>query len=182
MTDISATVVRDRASPIGRDYDDGLAVVKTADDPLQRIPGRSLIAALFARETPDQNAEHATHCINCGGPLQARRSTRAYCSDRCQKASKRSEARVLERRIFDRLTERGFIGQVWPVYRGDTSPRVLGLMVPRAAALAEITVTAPETTDADLVRSLRCFHVMEGNVEADLIRHCARRRASEDCD
>jgi hypothetical protein len=87
---------------------------------------------------------------------------------------------VLERRIFELLRQRGLIGQVWPVYRGDSSPRVLGILVPRAMALAEMNLVAPDLTDADLVRSLRCFHVAEGNVEAELISRNLRRRKCEE--
>ena len=87
-----------------------------------------------------------------------------------REAGRRSSIRATHR---GPLADLGLIGQVWPVYRSDASPPVLGLMVSRAMALAEIIFTAPEITDADLVRSLRCFHVMEGNVEADLIRRPA---------
>jgi hypothetical protein len=70
MTDVSASIVRDRGSP-GGGYGDGFAAVASAHDSLQQIPDH----VAFACETPDQNAEHATHCINFGAPLHARRSS-----------------------------------------------------------------------------------------------------------
>ena len=39
MTGVSAPVVRDRASPMGGDHDDGLAEVASTDDSLQGMRG-----------------------------------------------------------------------------------------------------------------------------------------------
>jgi hypothetical protein len=119
-------------------------------------------------------------CLRCGDPLTAKRSTRSFCSPRCQKAAKRREGYEPQCRIIDLLRQRGPIGQVWPVYRSDLSPRVFALMVPRAVALAELIIANPSVADDDLIRTLRRLHVGVGPVEADLIERHARRRKTEE--
>jgi hypothetical protein len=121
-------------------------------------------------------------CQRCGDPLTAKRSTRSFCSDRCRKAAKRAEGYVPERRIIDLLRRRGLIGQVWPVYRWDKSPRVIALMVPRAVALAELNSVDPDITEDDLARALHRIHIADWKqpVQADLIRRQAPRRQTEE--
>jgi hypothetical protein len=110
---------------------------------------------------------HRRTCLVCGTLLQQLRSTKLFCGDRCRKAAKRASAHdgdATELQIRDQLIARNLIGQIWPVYRWDQSPRVFGLLVPRARAAAELAVS-----DDELVRVLRRFGIMEGRVEEGLI-------------
>ena len=52
----------------------------------------------------------------------------------------------------------------WPVYRWDTQPRVLGLIVPKSVAAQELHVS-----EAALGNVLRRFKIAENDVEAGLI-------------
>ena len=103
-------------------------------------------------------------CLMCGAPILQGRRTRRYCSDRCRKAAQRTPD-LETRGVFEELLARGFIGKVWPVYRWDETPAILGLLVPRAMAAAELGLS-----DERLGAVLRAFQVREGNVEERLIR------------
>jgi hypothetical protein len=121
-------------------------------------------------------------CQRCGDPLTAKRSTRSFCSSRCPKAAKRAEGYEPERRTIDLLRQRGLIGQVWPVYRWDRSPRMFGLVAPRAVALAELNMVDPDITEADLARALHRIHIADWKepIEADLTARHARSRKTEE--
>jgi hypothetical protein len=100
-----------------------------------------------------------SHCKVCGSELQRKRGTKKFCSDRCRKAAARAANKsgsADDLILRDQLMARGFIGQLWPVYRWDDCPRALGLLVPAAFVVVEL-----ETTEADLARVLRSFNIAE---------------------
>jgi hypothetical protein len=101
-------------------------------------------------------------------PFRPKRSTKIYCSDRCRKKVERAtswteEAADLE--VRDQLRWRQLIGQVWPVYTSDKSPPVIGLLVPRAIAAAELGIP-----DEKLANVLRRLKIAESDVEVRLIK------------
>ena len=72
-------------------------------------------------------------------PLRKRGRRQLYCSDACRKAASREttqEQAAGDREMVAFL--RGFIGQLWPVYAWDDSPRIMALIVPRNIALDEL--------------------------------------------
>jgi hypothetical protein len=140
----------------------------------------STITAASAAGNFSSSADH--RCLHCGAPLAQRRKTKSFCRDACRKAAKRAVGYEQERRLVDLLRQRGLIGQVWPVYRWDSSPRVLALMVSRAVAVAELIMVDPNMTEDDLARALRRLHIADWKqpFEADLIEGRARRRRIEE--
>ena len=97
-------------------------------------------------------------CAHCGESFDFERSTKEFCSDGCQKAAKRAAEIPLDSEdlvIHPRLEEREFIGQIWPVYRSDNSPKIFGLLVPEDFAAAELRISEPE-----LGRVLRSFGIV----------------------
>jgi hypothetical protein len=55
-----------------------------------------------------------------------------------------------------------FVGQLWPVYAWDDSPRIMALIVPRNVALAEVQQRfGPTITEADLKRALSACDVYD---------------------
>jgi len=98
-------------------------------------------------------------CANCGQSFRSKRKTKKFCSDQCQKAAKRAATKIRNPQhqiLHRRLEERGFIGQVWPVYRVDNSPKIFGLLVPKDFAAAELG-----TTETDLSDALRSFGIVD---------------------
>jgi predicted nucleic acid-binding Zn ribbon protein len=123
---------------------------------------------------PVVHRHQTVNCSVCGAPIQQQRRTKVYCSDACRKASKRAAAfadNSIDLEIRDQLRSRQLIGQVWPVYRWDPSPPVFGLLVPRAMAKAELAIS-----DDELVRVLRRFGIVEGEVEVGLNRRFREAR------
>ena len=59
---------------------------------------------------------------------------------------------------------RGLIGQVWPVYRWDNSPKIFGLTVPKDFAAAELGIS-----EAELGRVMRSFGIKGKGIEENLI-------------
>jgi len=100
-----------------------------------------------------------SQCRVCGAELQRKRDTKQYCSDRCRKTAARAADNIHSADdliLRDQLMARGFIGQLWPAYRWDDSPRFRGLLVPAAFVAAEL-----EATEANLARVLRGFRIVE---------------------
>ena len=106
-------------------------------------------------------------CANarCGKPLPPRKRGRRqlYCSDACRKAASREttqEQAAGDREMVAFL--RGFIGQLWPVYAWDDSPRIMALIVPRNIALDELRSGFDSgVSEADLKRALSTCDVYD---------------------
>jgi len=81
-------------------------------------------------------------CTGCAKPLPPRKRGRRqeYCSDRCRKAAGRAaaqEASEEEKDLIRSLRGSWPVGQLWPVYTWDDSPRIIALIVPKQIALDE---------------------------------------------
>jgi hypothetical protein len=110
---------------------------------------------------------HNNQCLHCGGSFNFKRSTKRFCSRRCQKAAERAAAKVQDPQhqvLFHRLEAWGFIGQVWPVYSWDNSPKIIGLLVPKGVAAAELGISK---TELGLV--MRSFGIKRKGIEEELI-------------
>ena len=81
-------------------------------------------------------------CKGCAKPLPPRKRgrKREYCSDRCRKAAGRAaaqEASEEEKDLIRSLRGSWPVGQLWPVYTWDDSPRIIALIVSKQIALDE---------------------------------------------
>ena len=98
-------------------------------------------------------------CTSCGVTFRASRSDARFCSQRCRQRVRRKPSDTRSGLIAKALrTSRFLVGQVAPSYNVGNRAPVYGLMVPRAAALAELNgfLALPDPfTDAELVSALR---------------------------
>ncbi len=79
-------------------------------------------------------------CKRCEKPFHAKRIDSDFCSDKCRKAYSRRDKddTLVQKAVIHQLQRMGMVGQLWPVMKHDKSPRVLGLIVPKHLALAEL--------------------------------------------
>jgi hypothetical protein len=82
-------------------------------------------------------------CKHCDGPLPPRKRGRRqeYCTDKCRKAASRvveQEASDEEMEAIRMLRLLSYVGQLWPVYTWDDSPRIMALILPRHIALQDV--------------------------------------------
>jgi hypothetical protein len=112
-------------------------------------------------------------CACCGTEITSLRSTKSYCSDACRKKASRGGNDFDSVReswwLFENLRRNGLIGQIWPGYKWDDSPRIFALLDESGLghaveemneALRRVGVAEMELpTEADYRRALKDFDV-----------------------
>ena len=108
---------------------------------------------------------HETSCQSCGITFQASRADAKYCSARCRQRARRKPQDFRSRLLGKALKAAGFlIGPVGSTRVDGKIEPVLGLLIPRAAALVELNhfLNMPEQyTEAELSAVLRSENIID---------------------